>query len=74
MKTLRFNIDGMHCDGCVGSVRGELERLNGVTASEVDLHHADVSFDESSCGAAEIVAAIQAAGSFNVTGFVPVEE
>jgi copper chaperone len=37
MTTATYTISGMTCDHCVRSVSGELARLPGVTAVEVDL-------------------------------------
>lgn len=69
MKKLHVRISGMHCDGCVATVRDALTRLTGVTAADVTLDAADVSFDESVCGAADVVVAVREAGEFEVIGF-----
>ncbi len=37
MQTVKFTVAGLHCDGCVKSVRGILERQKGVVSANVDL-------------------------------------
>lgn len=69
MKKLHLQISGMHCDGCVASTRDALGSLTGVTATDVTLVTADVTFDESACGVADVLAAVRGAGAFEVTGF-----
>lgn len=57
MKHLHLHISGMHCDGCVASIREAIDNVAGVTATDVTLDAADVS------------AAVRGAGAFEVTGF-----
>jgi copper chaperone len=37
VTTLVFNVNGMHCEGCVGSVRNAIAKLDGVYSCEVSL-------------------------------------
>ena len=37
MTTATYDVKGMTCGHCVSAVTGELERLDGVTAVDVDL-------------------------------------
>lgn len=37
MQTLTFDIQGMTCGGCLGSVQRALGKLNGVSSVEVSL-------------------------------------
>ena len=69
MKTMRLTITGMHCDGCVASLRAALDRTAGVTSTDVRLNEAVVSFDEAVCGATEVFAAVRGAGAFDVAAF-----
>ena len=69
MKTLHFHISGMHCDACVASIRDAIDNVVGVTATDVTLDAADVTFDQSACGVAEVLAAVRGAGPFDVTAF-----
>ncbi len=43
MKLTRFALEGMHCEGCAGRIRGLLTREPGV-------RHAEVSFTEGMAG------------------------
>lgn len=69
MKTLHLHISGMHCDGCVASIRDAIDSVAGVTITDVTLDAAEVTLDESVCGVADVVTAIRGAGEFEVTGF-----
>ncbi|MEW9676806.1 copper chaperone CopZ [Lentibacillus sp. L22] len=48
MKTT-LNVQGMSCDHCKASVEGALNKLDGVSAAEVNLEagSVDVTFDDS---------------------------
>ncbi|MEE9296962.1 MAG: heavy-metal-associated domain-containing protein [Phycisphaerae bacterium] len=69
MKKTHVNIQGMHCDGCVESVRSAIIKLDGVTACDVQLHQADVVYDPSRCGVSDIAGAVRQAGAFEIAGF-----
>jgi copper chaperone len=63
MAISTVQVQGMTCDHCVAAVRGEVERLEGVTGVDVDLDSGTVTIDATrSLGDAEIAAAIDEAG------------
>ncbi len=64
MTTTTIAISGMSCDGCVGSVKRALSRVEGVSDVQVQLGSAEVTFDESRMpdGEARARAAIEKAG------------
>ncbi len=37
MQTLKFDVSGMTCDGCTGTVQRVLSKLDGVSHAEVSL-------------------------------------
>lgn len=37
MDTITYTVPGMTCGHCVSAVRGEVERLDGIEAVEIDL-------------------------------------
>ena len=59
-----FVVEGMHCDGCVRSVRRAVTQMPGVKDVDVSLadRRATVSYDGAAVNPAEIVAAIVGAG------------
>ncbi len=69
MTKLQFTISGMNCEHCVESLRDALAAVSGVSQSAVELGSASVTFDESTCSRASVIAAIRNAGAFDVTGF-----
>lgn len=63
MKTIRLNVSGMHCGGCVKSVTRVLEGLDGVQNANVALEgYADITFDESKVSVAQLIETIEDAG------------
>jgi len=48
MKEITYHVHGMHCDGCVESVRKAVSALDGVAEVDVELAHGRVGvrFDE----------------------------
>jgi copper chaperone len=64
MQTLELTIDGMTCDGCVGSVTRVLKAVPGVTDVAVTLAppHARVTFDPAQAGRDDFAAALDDAG------------
>ena len=38
MQTLNFDVSGMSCGGCTGSVQRTLDKVDGVSHAEVTLH------------------------------------
>ncbi len=69
MRILHATITGMHCESCVGTIRSALVRSAAVTACDVRLGEADVTFDPEQSAVADLLAAIRSAGAFDVTGF-----
>jgi copper ion binding protein len=63
-KTGRFAVEGMHCNGCVGSVTRAVSRLPGVAKVDVSLDdkQATVAYDAGAVQPEAIVKAIEAAG------------
>ena len=59
-----FHVNGMTCEGCVGTVRRSLEALPGVGVSSIDLEtgRASVEFDGSRVREQDLIAAVRAAG------------
>ena len=64
MQTEQFKVTGMSCGGCVGSVKGALQKVEGVSDVEVSLNpgQAIVNADVSLASAAQILAAITKLG------------
>ncbi len=60
----RFIIEDMHCTACVMTVDDALEELAGVKEADTSFARSrtEVTFDPSVTSAAQIVAAIRAAG------------
>ena len=61
---IKFHVNGMTCEGCVGTVRKSLASLPGVRASSIDLEtgRASVAFDESRVREEALFAAVRGAG------------
>jgi len=64
METVTFNVQGMTCNGCVGSVKRVLEALPGVKHADVTLApgEASVAFDASRVTAEALREAVKDAG------------
>ena len=64
MQTFGFDVSGMTCGGCTGSVQRALSRIDGVSHAEVTLHPglASVVADPERVTAAQIEAAITGLG------------
>ena len=63
MKTIRLNIEGMHCGGCVKSVTRVLTELDGVQSAVVQLEgKANITFDENRVNVAQLIEVIEDAG------------
>lgn len=62
MKTVQITIEGMTCGGCVASVQRVLDRVPGVTAREVSIGSARVTFDEARASEDALRTAIDDAG------------
>jgi len=63
-STRDFEVGGMHCQGCVGSVTRAISRVTGVKQVDVSLDKksAHVEFDTAATSPEAIVAAIEDAG------------
>ena len=64
MQSMTFDIHGMSCGGCVGSVKRALQKVDGVSDVDVSLNpgQATVNADVSLASAAQILAAITTLG------------
>ncbi|MBI3901789.1 MAG: heavy-metal-associated domain-containing protein [Nitrosomonadales bacterium] len=64
METIQLSIQGMTCNGCVGSVKKVLQALPGVSGVEVSLEHnrATLTYDPAQTGMAQFKAAVEDAG------------
>jgi len=64
MQTLSFDVGGMTCGGCVGSVQRTLSKLDGVSNAEVTLSPgvASVTDDQARVTPAQIESALAAIG------------
>jgi copper chaperone CopZ len=62
METLTFSVPGMTCGHCVAAVRGELEKVGGVTGASVDLDTKTVVVTGTALDKAALDAAVDEAG------------
>jgi copper chaperone CopZ len=62
MSETVFNIGGMSCQHCVAAVKKAVDAVEGVTASEVAVGSARVTYDDASTGRDAIARAIETAG------------
>ena len=64
MENVEIKVEGMHCDGCVKSVKRMLTGIAGVDKVEVSLAEgkAEVSFDPAKTGVADFKRAVERAG------------
>ena len=64
MQTLNFDVSGMTCGGCTGSVQRALSKIDGVSHAEVTLRPgaATVRADPARVTSAQIEAAITGLG------------
>ena len=64
MQTVVLNVEGMNCGGCVKSVTGILQGVDGVERAEVSLENknATVSFDPAKTSPAALVEAVEDGG------------
>lgn len=63
MKTVKLNVEGMHCEGCVSRVKSALGEVSGVdeVAVFLDRNEAQVTADESA-SVESLVRAVEDAG------------
>ncbi len=64
MKSLEMKIDGMHCDGCAGTIQSVLSRQPGVKSASVSFpkRNASVIYDPKETDAARLAEAVATAG------------
>ena len=64
MQTLKFDVHGMTCGGCTGSVQRALSKIDGVSHVDVSLHpgKATLETDTARVTAGQIEAAISSLG------------
>jgi copper chaperone len=62
VEDLELRVPGMSCDHCVAAVRGEISKVTGVTAVDVDLPSKRVVVHGRSVDAAAVRVAIEEAG------------
>ena len=64
MQSMTFDVHGMSCGGCVGSVKRALQKVDGVSDVDVSLNpgQAIVNADVSLASGAQILAAITKLG------------
>ncbi|WP_280234578.1 heavy-metal-associated domain-containing protein [Nocardia cyriacigeorgica] len=63
MATSTYTVTGMTCGHCVGSVKAEIGKIDGVTSVDVDLASGLVSVDSAAPLAdADVAAAVDEAG------------
>lgn len=69
-KSVLIQVEGMHCENCVGKVRKALEGVTGVASADVNLaaKTARVVFDPASTNSAALMQAVRGAG-FQAVGF-----
>lgn len=67
MTTRTFNVEGMSCDHCVHAITGEVTKVDGVSAVNVDLTAKTVTVSGDEFGDDAVRAAIDEAG-YTVVG------
>jgi copper ion binding protein len=67
MTTRTFNVEGMSCDHCVHAITGEVTKVDGVSAVDVNLTAKTVTVSGDEFGDDAVRAAIDEAG-YTVVG------
>jgi len=62
MAETTFTIGGMTCEGCVGAVTKSLAAIRGVSASQVKIGEATVTYDDALTDPVALRAAVTGAG------------
>lgn len=64
MKTIKLQIEGMHCDSCGKMISMNLEALEGIAEVKIDQKTklAEISFDENKVSEEEILKTIRNSG------------
>jgi copper chaperone CopZ len=65
---LEFNLEGMHCGGCVTRLTHTLKKLKGVQVEGVQIGSARVTYEKTAITPEEIQAAIRQAGWESTVG------
>jgi copper chaperone CopZ len=66
--TISLQIDGMHCDGCVGSVKKAAASVDGVSNLSVDLESGKLTADIARPELVETLRGVIEDCGFDVTG------
>jgi copper chaperone CopZ len=61
-KTIRLQIEGMHCEGCVRRVTQALGAVAGVRVESVNVGSAAVAIDPARVSAEQVAAAVNGIG------------
>jgi len=69
MNTVKFKVQGMHCDGCARIIQSLLEKKSGVRAATVSFKESEarVLYEAKTVAEDQLVAAIEKAG-YRVAG------
>ena len=69
MNTVKFKVQGMHCDGCARIIQSLLEKKSGVLAATVSFKESEarVLYEAKTVAEDQLVAAIEKAG-YRVAG------
>jgi copper chaperone CopZ len=67
MSDITLKIDGMSCQHCVMGVKEAIDKIEGVSSSNVSVGNARIVFDESKTTKVDFVKAVQDAG-YKVVG------
>ena len=64
MKSMKLKVSGLHCPGCISSVKNALESTQGINKAEVDISNdiATVEFFENMVTIEKLVSIIEATG------------
>jgi copper chaperone CopZ len=69
MNTIKFKVEGMHCDGCAQIIQSLLEKKTGVHAANVSFNDGEtrILYDTHAIAEDQLVEAIKKAG-YRVVG------
>lgn len=62
MTTVKLDVDGMHCGGCVSRVESALDAVDGVERVDVSLDRHEATVEGDGVGVPDLVAAVEDAG------------
>lgn len=69
LSKLTINVKGMHCDGCVATLKVSLGGIVGVDRAEVTIGQVDVKYDDTATTRNAIFQSIRQSGPFDIAGF-----